>query len=169
MSKKTRNKLCQGSTTVQTAIVCPVFLFLVFSVLEFSYVSYSKLNIEYALAESGRYMVTGQGIDTTHIPPDPNARLNLIENIFCKNLLINGISCADVPAHFAVSCVNPSICTSPGPVSCPAGCTQPGGGPSQTVTVTVTFTTNWLSGIFNRLMPRPTLSAKTTWKNEPFL
>ena len=158
----------RGAIFIEAALALPLFLMLVVGVIEFAHLSYSKANIQYALSQACRYMVTGQGVDLIGTPPNPNARMTVIETKFCQSLIGTGLSCADVHSHFTVTCVNPAVCTSPGPISCAAGCSRPAGGPGQTVTVAVEFTKGWLSKWFVRLFPGiNTLRAKTTWKNEP--
>jgi Flp pilus assembly protein TadG len=132
------------------------FLFLytmVMSIVEFSYMFYTRITLQHALSEAGRYMITGQGMDLTHT--DPNARLQAVENRFCNNLVATGISCTDVASHMTVTCNG--------------GCTAPAGGPSQTVTLTATYSRTWFTGMFKYLLPPLNLTANTTWKNEPYM
>ena len=173
-AKYTKLRMCirsfensRGAVVLEAAVAFPVFLMLVMGIIEFAHLSYTKANLQFALTEACRYMVTGQGMGS---PANPALRMTVIENRFCQNLMGTGLPCTNVSAHFTVTCVNPSVCTSPGPVSCAAGCTQPAGGPGQTVTVSVSFTKNWIGRWFARLFPRTSsLSAKSTWKNEPYM
>lgn len=157
-----------GGAFHEVALALPVFFLMILGVIEFSLMAYSRINIEHALSEAGRAMITGQGIDLTN--SDPNARLTFIENKFCQNLVASGISCSNLNSHFTVTCINPAVCTSPGPVSCTDGCTQVAGGPGQTVTIKVAFTKSWASGLFKKIFPvSANLNSSMTWKNEPFL
>ena len=124
------------------------------AVVEFSHLMYARVNLQHAIAEAGRYMITGQGLDNSG--KDPNARLKVVENKFCNNLIATGLDCTNVASHLTLSCVG--------------GCAQAAGGPGQTVTLTASFTKPWFTGLFNFLLPSTvTLTARTTWKNEPYM
>ena len=64
---------------------------------------YTKTTLQHAIAEAGRYMITGQGID--HTGTNPNARLQKVQDKFCNNLIATGLSCADVSSHPTLTCV----------------------------------------------------------------
>lgn len=143
----------KGQGTVEFTLS---FLFLytvLMAVVEFSHLFYTRLTIQHAIGEAGRFMITGQGID--HSGTNPNARLQAVQNKFCSNLVATGLSCSNVSSHLTVSCIG--------------GCDQPAGGPGQTVTLTATYSRSWFTGMFNSLLPSITLVANTTWKNEPYL
>jgi len=149
---------CQrGQAVVETTLSFILFMMVFYAVVEFSHLFYTKVNLQHAVSEAGRYMITGQGLDLSGT--NPNARLAAVENRFCQNLIATGLSCASVASHFTVTCVG--------------GCSQPAGGPGQTVTLTVTFTKPWLTAFFNNiilLLPQGiTLTANATWKNEQYL
>jgi Flp pilus assembly protein TadG len=149
---------CQrGQAVVETTLSFILFMMVFYAVVEFSHLFYTKVNLQHAVSEAGRYMITGQGLDLSGT--NPNARLAAVENRFCQNLIATGLSCANVASHFTVTCVG--------------GCSQPAGGPGQTVTLTVTFTKPWLTAFFNNIIPLLpqgiTLTANTTWKNEQYL
>jgi hypothetical protein len=98
-------------------------------------------------------MITGQGTDFSG--KNPNARLEAVQNKFCNNLIATGISCTNVSSHLTLSCIG--------------GCAEAAGGAGQTVTLTATYQKGWFTGMFNHVLPSPvTLSANTTWKNEPY-
>jgi Flp pilus assembly protein TadG len=149
-----RSKQNSGQSAVEFTFCFLLFYTVLMAIVEFSLMLYTKVTLQHALSEAGRYMVTGQGMDLTNKNPD--ARLEAVENRFCSNLVMTGFSCADVASHMTVTCVG--------------GCTQPAGGPGQTVTLTATYTKSWLTGMFAYMLPNPiTLTANTTWKNEPYM
>lgn len=144
----------KGQAVVELAFSFLLFYTVVMAIVEFSHLFYTRINLQHALSEAGRYMVTGQGLDPSGV--DPNKRLVEVEKKFCQNLVATGISCADVSSHFTITCVG--------------GCLQPVGGPGQTVTLSVSYTKPWFTGMFNHMLPGPiTLTANTTWKNENYL
>lgn len=144
-----------GQAVVEFTLGFILFYMILMAIAEFSHLLYTKINLQHAVSEAGRYMITGQGLDLTG--NDPNGRLKQVQNKFCNNLIATGLSCQNVGSHFAVSCAGGT-------------CSAPAGGPEQTVTLTVTYEKPWFSGLFNYLVPTPaTLVAKTTWKNEKYL
>jgi Flp pilus assembly protein TadG len=149
MTARDREK---GQVIVEFTLVALFFFTLLFGIVEFSHLFYTRANLQHALREAGRLMVTGQGFSASN----PNARLQLMQQKFCDQLIGTGLSCANINAHFAVTCVG--------------GCAQPGGGPSQTVTVTVNFSKGWFTPLLNNIVGGPVgLTVSTTWKNEPFM
>jgi Flp pilus assembly protein TadG len=150
-------RLCRecGQGVVEFTFGFLFFYTVLMSIVEFSYMFYTKVTLQHALSEAGRYMVTGQGMDLTNV--NPNARLQAVQNKFCNNLVMAGISCTNVASHLTVTCVGAG------------GCTAPAGGPSQTVTLTATYSRSWFTGMFNHMLPPLTLTANTTWKNEPYM
>jgi Flp pilus assembly protein TadG len=144
----------KGQAVVEMTFTFILFMAAVFAIIEFSHLLYTKINLQHALSEAGRYMVTGQGLDLSG--SNPNARLQVVQNKFCDNLIATGLSCANVTSGMSVTCVG--------------GCTQPAGGPGQTVTLTVTVAKPWMTILFDNLVPGPvTLTSNTTWINEKYM
>ena len=143
-----------GQAVVEFTLGFLFFYTVLMAIVEFSHLMYTKVNLQHAISTAGRYMITGQGIDNTG--KDPDARLKVVEKTFCNNLIATGLDCTNVASHFAVSCVG--------------GCAQAAGGPGQTVTLTVTYTKPWFTGMFKFMLPNPvSLTARTTWKNERYM
>ena len=142
-----------GQSAVEFTLGFLLLYTVIMAVVEFSHMFYTKTTLQHAIAEAGRFMITGQGIDHTGI--DPNARLQKVQDKFCNNLIATGLSCANVSSHLTLTCVG--------------GCAQPAGGPGQTVTLTATYSRAWFTGMFNHLLPTITLVANTTWKNEVYM
>jgi Flp pilus assembly protein TadG len=139
-----------GQVIVEFTFIALLFFTLIFAIVEFSHLFYTRLTVQHALREAGRLMITGQGTSLTN----PNARVQAIQQKFCDQLIGTALSCANV--NFTVTCAG--------------GCTQAGGGPNQSVTLTVTFAKSWFTPIFNNFMGGPlTLSVSSTWKNEPYM
>jgi Flp pilus assembly protein TadG len=132
----------RGQAIVEFTLVALLFFALLFAIVEFSHLFYVRLTLQHALKEAGRFMVTGQG-------GDADARKKAIEGIFLNRLIGTG-SGLQGPITF----------------TCAGGCSQPVGGPGQTVTATATFIKPWFTGFFGTTPI--TFSVSTTWKNEPF-
>ena len=153
---KSFGRLCgvAGQSAVELTFGFLFFYTVLMAIVEFSHMLYTKITLQHAIAEAGRYMITGQGTDFSG--DNPNARLQAVQNKFCNNLVATGLSCTNVSSHLTLSCLG--------------GCAQAAGGPGQTVTLTATYAKIWFTGMFNYFLPSPvTLSANTTWKNEPYM
>lgn len=60
MINKTKFRRQSGATIVEMAIVAPVVLLVLLSLLELSLMFFSTLTMQYAVREGGRYAITGQ-------------------------------------------------------------------------------------------------------------
>jgi Flp pilus assembly protein TadG len=145
-----------GQAVVEMTFGFLLFFTLFMAVVEFSHLLYAKVTLQHALRTAGRYMVTGktelnqQGMN---IPRD-----QMIHSVFCANVIAAGVQCPALgSANFQFACVG-------GP------CKAPGGGPEQTVTVTVNIWKPALMPFFTKFFPNGgvPLQIGTTWKNEPF-
>ena len=56
---------------VEFTFIALLFFTLIFAIVEFSHLFYTRLNLQHALREAGRLMITGQGYN----PSSPNARV----------------------------------------------------------------------------------------------
>ncbi len=140
----------RGQAVVEFSFAVVLLFMLTFGIVEFSHLFYTELTLQHALREAGRYAVTGQGYTT-----NPNDRLTAIQNKFCQKLIGTGLSCTNISSHLAVTCTG--------------GCTQPAGGPGQTVVLTATFTKPWFSSLIRTIVGSTvTFTLSTTWKNEPY-
>lgn len=158
MSSFKSTKSQRGQATVEFAFAALIFFTVFLAIVEFSHLFYTKLTLQYALREAGRYAVTGR-------TEDGLVREKAILDVFCKNLIGTGLSCpTGLPdERFGVTCI-------------PAACTEPAGGAGQTVIVTATFDGEFAKPLFTGLFSFiPSFSdgtvsfeASTTWKNEPF-
>ncbi|MFQ5684288.1 MAG: TadE/TadG family type IV pilus assembly protein [Candidatus Binatia bacterium] len=139
----------KGQATVEFALAALIFFTAFLAIVEFAHLFYTKLTLQHALNEAGRFMVTGQ-------TPGPLNRAEDIKDVFCKKLIGTGLSCPALGPDFLITC---------GGVACSA----PGGSASETVVVTATFTKPWFTVLFDQFVPGGvTLTIGTTWKNEPF-
>jgi Flp pilus assembly protein TadG len=148
----------RGQAVVETTVGFLLFFVIFMSIVEFAHLLYAKVTSQYALGTAGRYMVTGRtGLDANgvKIPRDI-----MIHDVFCANIIAAGVQCPSLGGtDFTFVCL-----------PAPTVCSPAGGGPEQTVLVTVKVVKPALMPFFSRFFPaggvRMTLS--TTWKNEPF-
>lgn len=146
----------RGQAVVELTLAFMIFMSIFYAIIEFSHLLYTKVTLQNALRSAGRYMVTGRtgqdGSGNT-IPRD-----QMIHNIFCGNIIAVGISCPSGSA-FQFTCLDPPPATA---------CS--GGGPDQTVMVTVNLSKPPLIPFFSQFFPTGGVpfTLSTTWKNEPY-
>ena len=145
----------RGQAVVELTFSFLLFLFIFFAVVEFSHLLYTKVTLQHALREAGRYMVTGRTANDAN--GDPVPRPDLVLQVFCNNLIATGLGCPQFGPQFSLVCLD-------GP------CKEPGGGPEQTVMVTGIFHKPALFPLFVPIFSQAGVEFQlsTTWKNEPF-
>jgi len=143
----------KGQSTVEFGLVAILFFTLLLGVIEFSNAYYTKLTLQYALSEAGRYMVTGQGYSSSN----PTARGDAIHKKFCDKFIGTSVPCPPIGPNFTFTCYQ-------GDVGAP--CSPNGGKPGDTVVVTATIVKPRLTGLFGTDV---TFTSSTTWKNENYL
>jgi hypothetical protein len=149
-----------GQSAVELTFGFLIFFTLFMGIVEFSHLLYTKVTLQHALRTAGRYMITGRtqkdggGND---LPRD-----QVIHKVFCTNAIATGVPCPTLGApNFIFKC--PEL---PSPSNCPV----PGGGPDQTVVVTVNLRKPPLMPFFGQFLPAGGVpfTLSTTWKNEPY-
>jgi Flp pilus assembly protein TadG len=145
----------RGQAVVEMTVGFLLFFAMFMAIVEFSHLLYSKVTLQHSLRTAGRYMITGRtGSDGNN----PSPRDQMIHNVFCANLIAAGIRCPALgSSNFQIACLG-------GP------CAQAGGGPNQTVMVTVNVAKPTLMPYFSQFFPRGGVpfQLSTTWRNEPF-
>ena len=147
-----------GQAVIETLFGFIIFLSFFFAIVEFSHLIYSKVTLQHALRTAGRYMITGNTGTSGGIPIP---RDQMIHDVFCANVIAAGVQCPNLgTVNFKFICL-PTPATT---------CSAPGGGPDQTVMVTVNVRKPTLLPFFSRFFPTGgvLLQLSTTWRNEPF-
>ena len=149
----------RGQAVVELTFAFILFFTLFMAIVEFSHLLYTKVTLQHALRTAGRYMVTGRtGKDGSgnDIPRD-----KMIHDVFCANVIATGLQCPAVnTSDFQFTCLDP-----------PPAVTCTGGGPNQTVLVTVKMKKPAMMPFFSQFFPSGGVQFQlsTTWKNEPFV
>ena len=144
-------KKSRGQSTVEFALVLPIFAMVFFAIVEFGHLFYVNLTLRQAIGQAGRFMVTGRTTDVS-IP-----REVAIKNAFDKWLIGTGAGLQS----FQMTC-NGVPCT--------------GGISDETVVLTATFNKPLFTVLFAQFFPggggcpagNVCFTLSTTWKNEPY-
>jgi Flp pilus assembly protein TadG len=147
---------CQkGQAVVELTFSFLLFMAMFFALVEFSHLLYTRLTLQHALRGAGRYMVTGK--TTQDALGNDLPRPEVVRTIFCTNVIATGLACPNLGPDFVFACVSEA-------------CTEPGGGPEQTVTVTVQLSKPAMTPFFSQFFPSGGVpfQLSTTWRNEPF-
>jgi len=141
---RTRLHASDGQSLLEFALVAMVFFLVSFSVIDFSYLFFVKLTLQNAVRQAGRYAITGQSV-----------------NGYSRYTSI--LQTAQHASLGLATTANTTVCSTAG------GCTS-GGGPGDTVTVTVSYQYQCLTPFVAALFPngRYTIRVSASFKNEPF-
>lgn len=143
----------RGSSKAQAmlefAIIAPIFLFLLFAVVDFGRMFFLQMDLQNAIDEAGRFASTGNILPNA---PGSNSTAQRVSSIL------------EVAQQAAVGANITSI-----QISSVAGGSGNPGGPGDTVTLTLT-TSLKLTPIVGKFFPNGayTFTSSTTFKNEPF-
>lgn len=146
------HKRHSGLVIVELAIILPLFILLIFAILDFGRLVFTQTTLQHAMREGGRYGVTGQRLPNAADPKTLQSRLQSIKQIVHD------------------SAVGVSVNTNDIVISSARGGAANAGGPGDTLTISLTyefyFSTPLISSYFNNGSYRFTTS--TSFRNEPF-
>jgi hypothetical protein len=145
-----------GQAVVELTLAFLIFFAIFMAIIEFSHLLYTKLTLQHALRTAGRYMITGrtkQNSEGNDLPRD-----EVIREVFCTNVIATGLKCPELDEGFEFQCLD-------------APCKEDGGGPEQTVMVTVELYKPAMTPFFSQFFPAGGVrfQLSTTWRNEPFI
>ena len=141
-----------GQTLVETAISLSIFLLLVLGTIDFGYLISTKVTLQNAVRQAGRYAITGQcitGSDGSCSLSRYNSIMQVVENTSL------GVAAA---SEIQIRCTDNG-----------GGCPTNAGGPGDVVTITVTHPYHYLSGPIGALLHNSiTLTVSSAFTNEAF-
>jgi Flp pilus assembly protein TadG len=153
-SGASRFGLSEGWTMVDFAMVAPLFLFLLFAVMDYGWLMFAQMNVQQAVQDGGRFASTGN--HSTDSSGDTLTRIQSIINTIQNEISVPGVNVQQ----------NLQICSLSG------GCTGAGaaGGPGDTVTLKLTTSLPLMTPVISRLFSGGvyTFTSSTSFKNEPF-
>ncbi len=149
---RARRRSSRGVATVEIALMLPLFLLLMFGIIDFGRLMFTKMALQHAMREAGRFAVTGQRL------PDPGNPLTLQTRLLSIKQVVrekSGGVKVD-PNDIVISSI--------------IGGDADAGPPGDTVTIALTyqffFATPLLGRFFNDGSHVFTVS--TSFRNEPF-
>jgi Flp pilus assembly protein TadG len=152
VGSRTSRARARGVETVELAIVLPVFLLLLFAMLDFSRLFFTEITLQHAMREGGRFGVTGQRLPDPDDPGTLQSRVDSIRQVVEESAV--GISVA--ADSVSISSVH--------------GGQGSAGGPGDTFTISLShrflFATPLVGQFFDGGAYQFTVS--TTFRNEPF-
>ena len=142
-----------GQTLVEIAISLAIFLLLVMGTVDFGYLLGTKVTLQNAVRQGGRYAITGQCI-TGSDGSCSQTRYNSIMQIV-ETTSLGVAKGSEIVLH----------CTDQG-----GGCPTQAGGPGDNVTITVTHPYHFMTGLIGAFFPGKscTLTVTSTFTNEIF-
>ena len=141
---KDKSKRDSGQAALEFAVSALVMFLLVFAVCDFSYLFFTKLTLQNAVRQGGRYAITGQSMSgKTRV----NSILQTVQNTSL------GLATTS----------NTTVCS----VTCGCGC---GGVPQDTVTIVVTYQYRFLTPLMARYFTGGTYTytVSSSFRNEAF-
>ena len=143
-------KSMRGQSLVEFALVAPLFFLLVFAVVDFGRLFFMQMTLQNALQEAARYAVTGQH------QPDPKNPGNNLSRI---------ASIQQVAQQAA-----PGMDVSNLSISSKSGGPNSGGGPKDTVTLSLTTSVPLITPVIGIFFPGGayTFTVSVSLMNEPF-
>jgi len=143
----------RGQTLLEFALVVPVFLMLVFAVMDFGHLFYVEMTMENAVRQAGRYATTGNHL------ADPN---NPGQNLSRVNSIIQTVQQAAAGLNVPTNSIT---------VSSVGGGAGSAGGPGDTVTISVNTGVQMMTPLIAPFFkPNGTynFTSSVTFTNEPF-
>jgi hypothetical protein len=149
-----RNGRIRGSITIETAIAFGVFVSLVLSSFDVSYIFFHETILKHAVQEAGRVATTGRVVAAAAQSVAPATRLDTILYTIRQQSHVNV-----PPTAVEISSVNAKGIKSPGP-----------GGPGDVVSIRVRYDLPLLTPVLGRMFPggHYTVDVGTSFKNEEF-
>lgn len=144
-----------GETMIEFALSLSIFMLLLLGSIDFANLFYTKMTLQNAVRQAGRYAITGQCIVT-----GGTCSLNRYSSIISTlRTASNHILTSNNASEVVVTCVNNG-----------GGCPNLAGGPGDVITITVTHKYNFMTAPIAHFFTGGSynLVVSTTFNNEPF-
>jgi hypothetical protein len=140
----------RGTTLLEFALVLPLFVLLLFAVVDFARLFYFEMTLQNAVREAGRYAITGNHEPDPSHPGQNLSRLKSIQYVAQQ-------------AAMGMDVSNLQIVSASGGVG-------NAGGPGDTVTISLITNLHLLTPVIAQFFPHGiyTFTVSVSFKNEPF-
>jgi Flp pilus assembly protein TadG len=145
-----------GQTLVEFAMSASIFLLLLLASMDFAYLFYTKLTLQNAVRQAGRYAITGQCVTNNDGTCKLTRYNSIIQTLQTTSMnLLNSSNTGDI----TITCTNNG-----------GGCPTGAGGPSDIITISVTYPYSFLTQPVAAYFPAGTytFTVSATFNNEPF-
>ncbi len=149
-TRRRKQRSTAGTSILEFAFVVPVFLLLLFALIDFARLFYVEVTLQNAVRQAGRYAVTGN-----HLPDPKHQGQNLSRVNSIVQIAQNAAQGLDVSAI---------------QVSSLGGGNGSAGGPEDTVTIALTTNLKFMTGFVGQFFKNGTytFTVSVSFKNEPF-
>lgn len=143
-----------GQSLVEVAISLSIFLLLILGTIDFGYLFSTKVTLQNAVRQAGRYAITGQCITGADGSTCAQSRYNSIVQTLENNSL--GLLSS---SNIAITCTDEG-----------GGCPNQAGGPGDIVHITVNYPYKFMTGPIGAFFPGKsyTINVSSAFTNEPF-
>jgi len=145
-----------GQALVDVALSLSVFLLLVLGTIDFGYLCYTKVTLQNAVRQAGRYAITGQCITGSSGSCSESRYNSIVQTLQTGSTgLLNSSNTGDI----SITCTNAG-----------GGCPSGAGGPGDLVVITVTYPYHFLTGPAAAFFPNKsyTITVSASFANEMF-
>ena len=145
-----------GETLLEFAMALSLFLLLVLGSMDYAYFFYTKLTLQHAVRQAGRYAITGQCVTDSNGACALNRYSSIISTLRnASNNILNSTNASDVNV----------TCTPNG-----GGCPNLAGGPGDIITITVAYKYTFMTAPIAKFFTGGsyTITVSTAFNNEPF-
>ena len=149
-----------GQVLVEFALTASIFLFLILSIMDFGILFSTKLTLQNAVRQAGRYAITGQCITGSNGNCTSTRFNSIVQTLQTASLgTLNSSNCTGSNAICKITCTNDG-----------GGCPNQAGGPGDIVTITVTYPYSLITAPVSRLFPGGAymITVSAAFTNEPF-
>jgi len=146
-----------GQTMVEVGLCLSLFFLLVMAVADFGYLTSTKLTLQNAVRQAGRYAITGQCI-TAGDGSCSKTRYNSIVQTL-EDTSLGLINSSNLGSDVTLTCTDEG-----------GGCPNNAGGPADIVTISVTYPYSFITPLIAPFFPNHsyTIKVSAAFANEPF-
>lgn len=145
-----------GQTLVEFALSCSLFLLLLLGTMDFGYLFYTKLTLQNAVRQAGRYAITGQCVTNGNGTCSLTRYNSIVQTLQTSSMgLLNSSNTSDIN----ITCTNNG-----------GGCPNNAGGPGDIITITVTYPYSFLTAPVAQFFAggKYMFTVSAAFNNEPF-